>query len=107
MDILSLKRRVPTFVLDCTDAYHQAPVLDGCGGRTTRKVFESLASSWHEHRHLVEAAETIAGSAPSWSTLGRSFHVCVSGQAGLHEVCERTAVLLESRPSSGDEGAHG
>ena len=33
--------------------------------------------------------------------------VCVSGQAGLHEVCERTAVLLESRPSSGDEGAHG
>ena len=29
LDILSLKRRVPTFTLDCTDAYHQAPELDG------------------------------------------------------------------------------
>ena len=28
VDILSLKRRVPTFALDCTDAYHQAPELD-------------------------------------------------------------------------------
>ena len=28
VDILSLKRRVPTFTLDCTDAYHQAPELD-------------------------------------------------------------------------------
>ena len=28
MDILSLKRRVPTFTLDCTDACHQAPELD-------------------------------------------------------------------------------
>ena len=28
VDILSLKRRVPTFILGCTDAYHQAPVLD-------------------------------------------------------------------------------
>ena len=28
MDILSLKRRVPTFILDCKDAYHQAPELD-------------------------------------------------------------------------------
>ena len=28
MDILSLKRRVFTFTLDCTDAYHQAPELD-------------------------------------------------------------------------------
>ena len=27
-------------------------------------------------------------STPSWSTLGRSFHVCVSGQAGFHEVCQ-------------------
>ena len=26
-----------------------------------------------EHTHLVEAAETIAGSTPSWSTLGQSF----------------------------------
>ena len=25
VDILSLKRRVPTFPLDCTDAYHQGP----------------------------------------------------------------------------------
>ena len=28
VDILSFKRRVPTFTLDCTDAYHQAPELD-------------------------------------------------------------------------------
>ena len=28
MDILSLKRRVPTFTLDCTNACHQAPELD-------------------------------------------------------------------------------
>ena len=28
VDILSLKRRVPTFTLDCTDAFHQAPELD-------------------------------------------------------------------------------
>ena len=28
VDILSLKRRVPTFTLDCTDAFHQAPVLE-------------------------------------------------------------------------------
>ena len=28
MDILSLKRRVPTFILECTDAYNQAPELD-------------------------------------------------------------------------------
>ena len=28
VDILLLKRRVPTFTLDCTDAYHQAPELD-------------------------------------------------------------------------------
>ena len=28
VDILSLKRRVPTFTLDCTDAFHQAPGLD-------------------------------------------------------------------------------
>ena len=28
VDILSLKRRVPTFTLDCADAYHQAPELD-------------------------------------------------------------------------------
>ena len=28
VDILSLKRRVPTFALDCTDAFHQAPELD-------------------------------------------------------------------------------
>ena len=28
MDILSLKRRVLTFTLDCTDAFHQAPELD-------------------------------------------------------------------------------
>ena len=27
-DILSLKRRVPTFTLDCTDAFHQAPEPD-------------------------------------------------------------------------------
>ena len=26
--VLSLKRRVPTFTLDCTDAFHQAPELD-------------------------------------------------------------------------------
>ena len=96
VDILSLKRRVPTFTLDCTDAHHQAPELD-----------DVLASSWHEHKHLVGAAETVAGSTPSWSTMGRSFHVCVSGRSGFHEVCERTAVLLECRPSGGDGGAHG
>ena len=28
VDILSLKRRVPTFTLYCTDAHHQAPELD-------------------------------------------------------------------------------
>ena len=28
VDIFSLKRRVPTFTLDCTDAYHQAPEQD-------------------------------------------------------------------------------
>ena len=28
VDILSLKRSVPTFTLDCTEAYHQAPELD-------------------------------------------------------------------------------
>ena len=28
VDILSLKRRVPTFILNCTDAFHQAPELD-------------------------------------------------------------------------------
>ena len=47
------------------------------------------------HKHLVEAAETIAGSTPSWSTMGRSFHVRVSGQAGFHEM--RTGVLRKDR----------
>ena len=28
VDILSLKRRVPAFTLDCTDAFHQAPEMD-------------------------------------------------------------------------------
>ena len=28
VDILLLKRRAPTFTLDCTDAFHQAPELD-------------------------------------------------------------------------------
>ena len=28
VDILSLKRRVPTFTLDCTDDFHQVPELD-------------------------------------------------------------------------------
>ena len=28
VDSLSLKRRVPTFTVDCTDAFHQAPELD-------------------------------------------------------------------------------
>ena len=28
VDILSLKRSVPAFTLDCTDAFHQAPELD-------------------------------------------------------------------------------
>ena len=28
VDILSLKRRVPTFTLGCTDGFHQAPELD-------------------------------------------------------------------------------
>ena len=44
VDIVSLKRRVPTFTLDCTDAFR----------RTTGGVFESFAGSWKVHQHLVD-----------------------------------------------------
>ena len=86
MDILSLKRRVPTFTLDCTDAFHQAPELGDVVVEPPEEYLNRLRVSWHVHKHLVEAAETIAGSTSCWSRLGRSFHVCVSGQTGIHEV---------------------
>ena len=60
-----------TFTLDCTDAFHQARELDDVVVEPPQEyLIESLASSWQVHKHLVEAAETIAGSTPSWSTMG-------------------------------------
>ena len=37
----------------------------------------------------------LPGSTPSWSAMGRSLHICVGGKVGVHEVRERTTVLLE------------
>ena len=103
VDILSLKRRVPTFTLDCTDAYHQAPELDDVVVEPPEEYLNRLR------------AHTFGGSCRNNCRVDTKlvnvgsiiFHVCVGGQAGFHEVCERTAVLLESRPSSRNGGAHG
>ena len=65
VNILSLKRRVRSGL---HGAFHQAPELDD--GRTIRGIFESFASSWHVHEHLVEAAIALAGSTPRWSAMG-------------------------------------
>ena len=65
VDILSLKRRVPTLTLDCTDAFHQAPELENVVVEPPEENLNRLRGSWHVHEHLVEAAETIAGSTPS------------------------------------------
>ena len=69
VDNLSLKRRDP-FTLDCTDAFHQDPELEDVGGGTIRREFESNASGWQMHKHLVEDAKAIAGSTPNWSGMG-------------------------------------
>ena len=70
VDILSVKRRVPTFTLDCTDAYHQAPELEDVVVEPPEEYSESLTSGWQMHKHLVEAAKAIARSTPSWSAMG-------------------------------------
>ena len=42
VDILSLKGRVPTFTLDCTDAFHQAHELDDVVVEPLKKYLNQL-----------------------------------------------------------------
>ena len=63
------KRRVPTFTLDCTDAYHQAHELEDVVVEPPEEYLNRLRVVGM-CKHLVEAAETIAGSTSSWSTMG-------------------------------------
>ena len=92
VDILSLK---------------QAPELDDVVVEPPEEYLSRLRTAGMSTDIWWKLQKAIAGSTPSWSTMGRSFHVCVGGKVGFHEVRERTAVLLESRPSSRDGGAHG
>ena len=48
VDILSLKRRVPTFTQDCTDAYHQAPELDDVVVEPPEVYLNRLRASWND-----------------------------------------------------------
>ena len=59
VDILSLKRRVPTFTLDCTDAYHQALELDDVVVEPPEEYLNRLRAAgmstdtwWKVHKQL-------------------------------------------------------
>ena len=87
VDILSLKRRVPTFTLDCTGAYHQVPELDDVVVEPPEEYLNRLRAAgmstdiwWKLHKQLP-------GRRQAGQRLGRSVHVCVRRQAGFHEVC--------------------
>ena len=80
VDILWLKRGVPTFAPDSTDAYHQAPELEDVVVDTHGGVFETIADSGKVHGHLVETGTPATWTSARRAPLGRSFHWCTGGQ---------------------------
>ena len=101
VDILSLKRRVPTFTLDCTDAYHQDPELD-----------DVVVEPPEEYLNRARAcALTFGGSCRNNCRVDAKLvsDVLITSHLRWWTSCgsrrERTAVLLESRPAGGDGGA--
>ena len=69
VDILSLKRRVLTFTLDCTDAFHQAPELDDVVVEPPEEYLNRLRAAGKCTNIYVEVAATIAWSSPSWAAM--------------------------------------
>ena len=67
VDILSLKRHVPTFTLD---SFIRLPEVDDVVVEPPKEYLNRLCSGWHVHKHLVETAKAIAGSSPGWSAMG-------------------------------------
>ena len=97
MDILSLKRGVPTFTLDCTDAYHQAPELDDVVVELPEEYLNRLRAAgmstdiWWKLQKLLPGRRQVG---QRWVDHFTSAFVDKLGFTRC--VCERTAVLLES-----------
>ena len=53
VDILSLTRRVPTFTLDCTDAFHEAPEPDDVVVEPPEEYLNRLRAAGKSTNHLV------------------------------------------------------
>ena len=88
VDILSLKRRVPTFTLDCTDAYHQAPELDDVVVEPPKEYLNRLRAAGKCTNIWWKLQQQVPGRRQAGQR-------CAGGQAGALKVRERTAVLLE------------
>ena len=107
MDILSLKRRVPTFTLDCTDAHHQAPELDDVVAEPSEEYLNRLRAAvmstdiwWKQQKQLPgrrQAGQRWVDHSTSASVDKLGFTRCVSAPQ----------FFLEPRAAGGDGGAHG
>ena len=70
VDILSFKRCVPTFTLDWTDVFHQAPEPDDVVVEPPEEYLNRLRAAGKCTNLWWEAPEAVAWSPTSWSTLG-------------------------------------
>ena len=98
VDVLSIERRVPTFTLDCTDAFHQAPdepddvVVEPPGEYLNRlRAAGKCTSIWWKLQ------KQLPGNRQAGQRRVDHFTSASVDQPGPHEVRERTTVFLETQ----------
>ena len=89
------------------DAYHQAPELDDVVVEPPEEYLNRLRAAGMCTNIWWKLQKQLPGRRQAGQRRVDHFTSALVDKLVFHEVCERTTVLLESRPSGGDGGAHG
>ena len=106
VDILSLKRRVPTFTLDCTGAFHQAPELDDVVVEPPEEYLNRLRAAGQCTNMWWKLQKQLPGRRQAGQRWVDHFTSALVDKLGFTR-CVSAPHFLESRAASGDGGAHG
>ena len=95
VDILSLKRRVPTFTLDCTDAFHQAPELDDMVVEPPEEYLYRLRAAGQCTEIWWKLQKQLPGRRQPGQRWVDHFTFALVDKLGLTRVCECTTFFVE------------
>ena len=107
MDILSLKRRVPTFTLDCTDAFHQAPEPDDVVVEPPEEYLNGLRAAGKSTNIWWKLQKQLPGRRQAGQRWVDHFTSALVDKLGFTRCVSAPQFFLEPRETSWDGSAHG